>query len=129
MAQDANAAGSSLGSMVNRSVFKSAAQYRNNDWDLVDALDGGGVKLTDIKQTDLPENMRAMTPAEQEAYVNGKRAERQRLSAEIAKLNEDRQVHLGQKLKEMAGAAADTLDSAMAKAIQAMLAKKDFKNE
>jgi hypothetical protein len=128
-AQDTNARESSVSSSVNRAVFKSASQYNNAAWDLVDALDQDSIKLSGIDLNDLPENMQKMTPAEQQAYVDGKRAERQQIQNEINDLNNARKAHLAKRMKDQAGNDADTLDSAMTKTIQSMMAKKDFQSE
>ena len=73
--------------------------------------------------------MQKMTPAEQQAYVDGKRAERQQIQNEINDLNNARRAHLAERMKDQAGNDADTLDSAMTKTIQSMMGKKDFQSE
>jgi len=129
MAQDANASGMSINSAANRAIFKSAAQYNNDAWDLVDALDHGTAKLAKIDNKDLPENMQKMSPAEQQAYIDGKRADRKRIQDEINNLNNERKVFLAAKMKELAGSETDTLDSAMVKILQSMMAKKRFQTK
>jgi hypothetical protein len=128
-AQDANARESSIHSAVNRAIFKSASQYSNAAWDLVDALDRGTIKLSGIDKNDLPENMQKMTPAEQLAYIDGKRLDRKRIQDEINSLNHERKAYLVDRMKNLAGEGTDTLDSAMAKTIQSMMTKKNFRAE
>jgi hypothetical protein len=128
MAQDVNAANASVNNAANRAVFKSAVQYRNDAWDLVDALDHGNVKISEIDRKDLPENMQRMASLEQLAYVEGKRADRKRIQEEIDRLNKEREDFLSAKVKS-AGEATDTLDSAMTKAIQSMMARKKFQTK
>ena len=128
-AQDENARESSINSAVNRAVFKSASQYNNAAWDLVDALDQGMVNLSEIEKNDLPENMQNMTSAEQRSYVDGKRADRRRIQNEISKLNSERKAYLADRAKNPDGEEADSLDSAMAKTIQSMMSKKNFQSD
>jgi hypothetical protein len=127
--QDANALGASINNAANRAVFKSAAQYNNDAWDLIDALDHGMTNISELGKNDLPENMRKMTPTEQQAYIEGKRRDRKRIQTEINDLNNERKVFLAAQMKEQAGTEIDTLDSAMTKAIQFMMAKKNFKSK
>jgi hypothetical protein len=125
-AQDVNAREASVSNAANRAVFKSAAQYNNAAWDLVDALDHGIVQMSAINTKDLPENMQKMAPAQQQAYIDSKRADRKRIQEEIDKLNNERKAFLAAKMKEQAGEIADTLDSAMVQTIQSMMAGKNF---
>jgi len=128
-AQDSNAGNSSRGSFINRMIFRSSSQYNNSEWDLVDALDAGSIKLDDIKKEDLPENMQKMTKAEQTAYLNAKMAERKQLQTEIASLNAERKIYIADKMKEQTGSAKDTLDTAMSKVLHSMMARKKFTSE
>ena len=95
----------------------------------MDALDKGSIKLSKIDRKDLPENMQKMTQAEQQTYVDGKRAERQQIQNEINNLNNERKDYLAKRLKDQSGNDSETLDSAMTKTIQSMMAKKDFQSE
>ncbi|MBN1566891.1 MAG: VWA domain-containing protein [Acidobacteria bacterium] len=126
--QDKNARSASVNNAANRAIFKSAAQYNSAAWDLVDAIDKGTVKMSSINEKDLPESMQKMNRAEQKTYIDGKRAERNRIQAEISKLNNERKVYIAAKMKEQAGAETDTLDSAMVKTIQSIMVKKSFQS-
>lgn len=128
VAQDKNARTSSVQSSVNRAVFKSAPQYRNDVWDIVDALDHGTKKLSEIDEKDLPDNMQKMTPEEQKTYIDGKREERKRIQAEIQQLNSERKKFLADRMKESVENDSDTLDSAMTQSIQTMMKDKNFKS-
>jgi len=126
--QDKNAQTSSMESAVNRAVFKSAPQYRNDTWDLVDALDHGTKELSEIDAEDLPENMQTMTLEERKSYIEGKRRERKKIQADIQELNTEREVFLAEKRKESAENGSETLDTAMTQSIQSMMKSKNFKS-
>ena len=113
---------------MNRAVFKSASQYRNDVWDLVDALDHGTKNLSEIDEKDLPKNMQTMTLEEQKSYVEGKRKERKKIQAEIQQLNSEREKFLAEKRKEAAENGTETLDTAMTQSIQSMMKEKNFKS-
>ena len=75
-AQDKNASSAGSGSNLQRQVCKASHNYNNDRWDLVDAIKKGTVKLEDIKEEDLPEEMRKMSMEEKKKYVEAKAAER-----------------------------------------------------
>jgi hypothetical protein len=77
--QDSNAEASQPGAMMQRAVAKGSAYYRNDAWDLVDGLREGTIALDKLKDEDLPEVMRKMSPEEREAYVEAKAAERAKM--------------------------------------------------
>lgn len=62
------------------------------------------------------------------AHVDSKRSGRKRIQDEINKLNNERQVVLEDRKKELTGTETDTLDSAMAEVIQLMPAGKHCKS-
>jgi hypothetical protein len=125
-AQDANAAKMSAGSLAARAVSKASKLYRNSGWDLVDAASDGMVKVEELKAEDLPEPMRKMTPAERKAFVEGKGKERAEVQKLISELSRERSAFLAKEQAKRAGAAADTLDAAMIKAVHAQAARKRY---
>ncbi|MFO7907188.1 MAG: vWA domain-containing protein [Pirellulaceae bacterium] len=127
MAQDANAARQSAGSVIQRAVTKANAFYRNSSWDLVDAVTKGRVDLAKVEKESLPENMREMTPEQREAYLNEKAAKRKDLQQRINTLNSQRKQHIARQRKEMARDADErTLDRAMVDAIRTQAAERRF---
>jgi len=130
-AQDAAAKKHAVaGAYVQRALAKSSVQYRNYEWDLVDAVKDGKVKTEDIKDEDLPEVMRKMSPEERKAYVQARLKERQKTQAAIQRLNEERKKYVAEQMKKQATASAgNTLDAVMIKALRVQAAKKNFKSE
>ena len=75
-AQDAAAESLAPAAGVARASAKASALYINTTWDLVDAVDQGAVKLEDVPEADLPEEMRPMSADERRAHLSQKAAER-----------------------------------------------------
>ena len=117
MAQDANS--SSLkaeGAAVQRALTKASANYCNTGWDLVDAQQRGGVKLEEIKEADLPAEMKSMSLVERKAYVDAKAAERLKIQARIKELNEQRLKFIAERESRAVG--EKTLDQAICLAVR-----------
>ena len=124
-AQDRNAASASREAAVQRAVAKSSFNYRNESWDLVDAIKGNKMKLEDVKDEDLSEELRRMNAKEREAYVDAKAKERAHIQQEIQQLNEQREKYIAAEVKKRQGK-ADTLGSAITKAVREQAVSKNF---
>ncbi|MGI9260970.1 MAG: vWA domain-containing protein, partial [Woeseiaceae bacterium] len=66
--QDTNAATMSMPSVASRTIAKAGALYKNEDWDLVDAMEAGKA-VEEMEVEELPEPMKAMDVAERKEYV------------------------------------------------------------
>ncbi len=127
-AQDKNAGSISTGNSAQRNRAKAQEQYRNDRWDLVDAVKNGKVKLEDVKDEDLPEEMRKMTLEEKKAYIEKKYKEREEAKEEINRLSEERDKFVAEKRKEEAEAGEkDTLGKNMRESLKKAAEKKNFK--
>lgn len=109
MVQDANSSSLSQGSFASRAVCKANANYRNDHWDLVDAVECKAVDLAAMALADLPEGMRAMTPQQRTAYVAGKLAERRKIQERIQLLSLERERFLATKRNVDAPALDDAI--------------------
>jgi hypothetical protein len=127
-AQDRNALSLSLEASVQRSVAKSSANYRNGHWDLVDAYAKDSDKLKQLKQEQLPENMRKMSDKEKQEYVEGKAEERAKIQKRIQELNEQRKKYVNTEMKKQQKG-SETLGSAVIQAVREQAKKKNFKFE
>jgi hypothetical protein len=105
-AQDANAAQSATGSAAARTAFKASQFYRNADWDIVDAVQEGKVKLEDLAEDQLPESLKRMSQEERKAQVAKLSAERKAIQSKIAKVSETRKVYLAEQERKMQARAA-----------------------
>ena len=90
-AQDNNAATLGAPAAAARAVAKSSALYRNAEWDLVDAAKEG--KLAQIKDEELPEELRKLSPSDRQTYLTKKSAEREELNQRISELSAQRMMH------------------------------------
>jgi len=125
-AQDANASASSSSVMVNRSISKSNAIYCNDAWDLVDAIKNGKCKLDDLKDEDLPPDLRKLDKAGRKVKVDEAARQRGLIQAKILKLNKEREQYLAAERKKQLGAKEDTLDKAIVKAIRDQATRHHF---
>jgi hypothetical protein len=129
-AQDANASLLSPSALASRSVSKSSLNvYCNDTWDLVDAIKTGKCKLEDLKDDDLPEDLRKLSKAERLACVNDKSAQRDSVQKRILALHREREAFLAAERKKRAGASEETLDTAILKAVREQAARANIQFE
>jgi len=122
--QDANSMGVSNEVMVQRSVTKSGSQYRNSSWDLVDAKKDGSVKIEELKDEELPDEMKKMTIQERKAYLDKMEKQREQIQKKINKLNDERSKFVAQKMLENKN--DNTLDAVMIKTIREQAKQKNY---
>jgi len=124
--QDMNAGSVAPEVLVQRTVTKSSLQYRNESWDLVDAEKEGNVKIEELKDDQLPEEMKNMSVEERKNYVEQKAKKRENIQDKINKLNEERRKYVSDRLAE---GKEHTLDAAMLKIIREQAESKNYKFE
>ena len=126
-AQDANASSMSLSTAAQRAVSKSSVNYRNARWDLVDAVREGKVELAELKDEELPGELREMSVAERKAYIEKQTELRVEIQGKINKLNAARKKHVAAERKKLAKSGEDTLDAVIIKAVREQAVEKNFK--
>jgi len=127
-AQDRSASSLSAEASIQRGVAKSSYNYRNEHWDLVDALAKDADKLRELKEEELPENMRNMDDKERKEYVETKAKERAEIQKKIQTLNEQRKKYVAVEMKKQQKG-GKTLGSAVIQAVREQARKKNFKFE
>lgn len=131
LARQANADASSakLGAKValERSQMKSKRGYKNDRWDVVDAVEKDGNWLANAKDGDLPEELRGKTLDEKKAVVAAKSEERAALKAKIARLEQERAKFLEAERAKQKTVDAPSLESEMLKSTKKTAAKKGYK--
>ncbi|MCP4614128.1 MAG: VWA domain-containing protein [Planctomycetes bacterium] len=127
-AQDSNAAIASKQAALGRAMTKSSLHYRNESWDLVDAVNTNKIKLDDIKEEDLPEKMKKMDKEERKNYIEGQAKQRVTIQQRIRELNEQRKKYVAEEMKKQQSQ-GDTLGSAVIKAIRDQAKEKNFSFE
>ena len=110
--------------MAQRAAAKSAPQYSNSSWDLVDARKAGAVKLEEMAEAELPQEMKGMSAQERNDYVAALQGRREALQKKIARLHEERERFVKDKRQDQA--AAGTLDAAIIRALRRQATEKNF---
>lgn len=128
VAQDLNALNVSGANASSRAMTKSSQFYRNDSWDIVDALKHDKVKLEEIKNEDLPENMQKMSMEERKAYVESNAKRRAEIQKKIQVLNEQRKKYVAEEMKKLQRR-GETLGSAMIQAVRRQATARNFKFE
>lgn len=124
-AQDRNAESAGQGAAVQRAAAKASSNYRNDDWDLVDAAKAG-VAPAAIPAAQLPPEMQAMDAKERETYVRDLSARRSEIQSKMQRLQTERQAHVAAEEKKAAASGGPTMDKAMLEAIHEQGARAAF---
>uniref|UniRef100_UPI00404AD2F9 vWA domain-containing protein n=2 Tax=Gelidibacter sp. TaxID=2018083 RepID=UPI00404AD2F9 len=120
--QDDNAQGYSAANAVSRTVSKSSHLYKNDSWDLVDAEEQKSFNYDDLKDADLPQELKGKSKSEIKTYIAKKRDERKSIQEEIQQLNEKRRQYVITQQKDD----ANGLESAMIQAIKTQAKQKNY---
>jgi hypothetical protein len=98
--QDRLAEAATPGAAVQRAAAKSTALYNNAGWDLVDAVRDGKRKVEDVREEELPEAMRKMSPKDRVEYVRTQSTRRVEIQTEITTLEAKRQQFINEQMKQ-----------------------------
>ena len=129
-AQDANSAALAPSVAAQRAVAKGSANYRNGAWCLVDRVFQDNVKIEDVKEEELPENMKKMTMAQRKEYLESKKKEREELQKKIGALSVERAKFVDAEQKKIAEkSGVETLDTAVIKTVRKQAEAKNYKFE
>ncbi len=121
-------AAAAAGAPVQRAVSKANSLYKNSQWDLVDAVvTEKTTKLEDVKEAELPENMRGMDMKQRKAYVESQAKARTETQKQINQLNGEREKFVAEKRREAAAREGkDGLDAAILSAVDEQLSANKF---
>jgi hypothetical protein len=126
-AQDDVAAKASPAVASARARTKGSALYRFGDADLVDGIAAGRVKLENVKEDQLPEQLRKMKPAERKAHVEKMAKRRKEIQQKIAELSKQRDKHITDARKKLVGKRGPkSLNEALGESIRKQAEKKNF---
>ena len=123
--QDSNAMSYNKANAVSRTVSKSSRLYKNSSWDLVDAEKEEDFSYEDLKQSELPIELKGKSKAEIKSYVEAQSKTRIKLQDEIAALNLKRRDYVAKQNTN----ASNSLENAMLKALKTQAEKKNYKWE
>jgi hypothetical protein len=127
-AQDKNAAGAGGGVAASRAASKGGALYRNDTWDLVDRMKNDPkFDIKTVKDDELCDEMKKMTPDERLAYLKKKEEERAKIQKEIAELSAKRAKHIEEEQKKAPKSEDEkALDEALKATIRTQAKDKGF---
>jgi hypothetical protein len=112
---------------VNRAAAAVRAEAKTSriyaaGWDLVDAVESGTVDLVQLREDELPEELRGLSLDELESHVEAMRLEREALRQRIAELGEQRRRHVREQLESKGLDDSLSLGHAMRESIRAQAA-------
>jgi hypothetical protein len=116
LAQDANAAKLAPGAAAARVATKASGFYRNATWDLLDAIEQGKLKLADVKEEDLPDEVRKVKAEDRPALLAKMAKEREEIRGRIQQLSKARDAYVTAERAKLATKADKTLDAAIIEA-------------
>lgn len=120
--QDVNAMEYGDANAVSRTVSKSSHLYKNASWDLIDAASDKDFAFEDLKQENLPKELKGKSTAEIKSYVKRKKEEREQIQKQIQELDKKRRTYITSQNKND----SNGLENAMLKAIKTQASNKKY---
>ena len=118
IAQDRNAEVQSAANAVERTVAKSKKNaYKNDHWDLVDKAEKDKGYISNIKQEELPSELKGKSNIEIQKIVAQKSADRDKIQKEVEELSKKRQDFIDTEMKKRGNTDSDDLGKAIEKSI------------
>jgi len=121
---------SSSAAQAQRATFNASFAGQKNlcgDRELVNDVKNKAVRIEEIKEEHLPENMRMMSPAERTAYLREKAESREVVQNKINMLSEKRQAFIKDFLAKKGMDVKNSFDRAIFECVQSQGAKKGIK--
>jgi len=112
---------------LERAQLKGKKAYRNDSWDLVDAVDKDSTFLEKAADDKLPTELRGKTLAEKQQLVAANAAKRAELQSKIAKLEAERTAFVEAERKKQGGAVVQSLETELMKTTKKVATKKGYK--
>jgi len=129
VAQDRNAAAAAPGVAAERAATKASGVYFNGSWDLVDAVNSGGVELDAMKEEELPEELKDKSAEERKRLVAEADATRRRTQERIQELSREREAYLAAALARLPEQSESSLDEAVLNSVRAQAVKVGYSFE
>jgi Mg-chelatase subunit ChlD len=95
---------------ADRATAKASPLYKNESWDLVDAVKEDEKKLDKLSKEDLPAELRDLDKEEQKAYLKNMEGKRENLQKQIQTLSKKREGFVEQE-RQKSGAKQDAFDA------------------
>lgn len=127
IAQDRNAEVQSVSNAVERTVAKAKKNaYKNDHWDLVDKAEKDKAYISNLKQEELPSELKGKSSTEIQKIVAQKSSERDKIQKEIEELSKKRQDFIDVEMKKKGSADSDDLGKAIEKSILELAKKNGY---
>jgi hypothetical protein len=118
LSQDENAWGISKSVETERYLVKSKSSYKNDKWDIVDANKADSTKLLQLREDELPAEMKGMTVEQRQAFVKQKTEERIAVQKEMARLEKERSKYIEAKTAKTTQPKTDDFGTAVATSLR-----------
>jgi hypothetical protein len=123
--QTANSRGLGTANLAGRVVVQNSALYAQQGWDLVDRVKKEkGFDLTKLQDSELPETLRKMPPAERQQYVQDMLKKREAIQQQVDVLARQRQTYLRDEAKKAAATTLRRFDAVLEQTIRTQAAEK-----
>jgi hypothetical protein len=99
-AQDSNALSMNREILIQRAAAKSTDNYKNPGWDIVDAVENNEISYEQMKDRDLPEEMKGMSKEERKVYIEELRQKREEIQKQIMVLYKEREAFIAEQQKQ-----------------------------
>lgn len=127
MLQDKNAEVQSASNAVERTVAKSKKNaYKNDHWDLVDRMEKDKDFITEVKESELPTELKGKSKEEVKKAVAQKSAEREKIQEEIEVLSKKRQEYIDAEMKKRGNSYSDDLGKAIERSVLELAKKNGY---
>ncbi len=126
--QDANAKKISAANAAERTVSKSQkSAYSNTSWDLVDRAESDKEFIKNVKQEELPSELKGKSKIEIEKIIAKKSEERNKIQKEITELAKKRQDYIDAEMKKRGENSGDDLGKAIQRSIYDLASKNGYR--
>jgi hypothetical protein len=106
---------------MSRNAAKSAGEAITGAGDLVADVKAGRQKLAAVKDDDMPDNLRGMSAAERQAFLDKQMEKRAALNARMAALVKQRDGYVREQAKKAPPRPADSFDRAVAETLSVQI--------
>jgi len=111
--------------MASRAVAKASHLYRNESWDLIDAVKSGK-SLEEVAYEDLPEEMQEMGSEERANYIRLKTKKREEIQGQIQTLADERRDYIQKERAKLASSDEKGLDEVIQEGLQELAEEQGF---
>ena len=125
--EDNNSSAQGASVAAERSIAKSKANYKNEGYDLLDAIQADSTVILKMKEEDLPKEFKGKTDAEKREIIAKKQEERAKIQKEIGDIAKKREEFIQEERKKNASnTSKDDFGTAVAKNLKENALKKGF---